>query len=255
MSTLAGIKKQPRLAQPAHPSRASAIAKKTGLFVFGILGTLLMLVLALPVLAAPFITGTPLVLSLLLIVIDAALVFVLLRFLSSPLMIAAVVTGWIVVSLVAIWFSQIFAYTPPIVDASGKPLPNSIAVLEKVKLNESEQWISIRGKDVNKPLMLFLAGGPGGSQLVTARHVLDELEEHFVVVNWEQPGAGKSFDAVPRSALTPERYIQDGHALVLYLRERFGEDKIYVLGESWGSALGIWLVQRYPELFHAFICT
>ena len=55
--------------------------------------------------------------------------------------------------------------------------------------------------------------------------------------------------------MTPERYIKDGHELVLYLRERFGEDKVYVLGESWGSALGIMLVQRYPDLFHAFIGT
>jgi pimeloyl-ACP methyl ester carboxylesterase len=55
--------------------------------------------------------------------------------------------------------------------------------------------------------------------------------------------------------LTPERYISDGRELVLYLRQRFGQEKVYVLGESWGSALGILLVQRYPELFHAFVGT
>jgi pimeloyl-ACP methyl ester carboxylesterase len=122
-------------------------------------------------------------------------------------------------------------------------------------LNGSRQWVSIRGKDVNKPVLLFLAGGPGGSQLVTERRVLAGLEDHFVVVNWEQPGAGKSFDAVDRSTVTPERYITDGLALVASLRERFDEEEVYVLGESWGSALGIWLVQREPESFHAFIGT
>ena len=76
-----------------------------------------------------------------------------------------------------------------------------------------------------------------------------------MVVNWEQPGAGKSFDAVDRATLTPERYIEDARALVMLLRERFGQEKVYVLGESWGSALGVMLVQRYPELFHAFIGT
>jgi pimeloyl-ACP methyl ester carboxylesterase len=49
--------------------------------------------------------------------------------------------------------------------------------------------------------------------------------------------------------------IADAHELTLYLRRRFGQAKVYVLGESWGSVLGIWLVQRYPELFHAFIGT
>jgi pimeloyl-ACP methyl ester carboxylesterase len=163
--------------------------------------------------------------------------------------------GVIVVSIIAVLVSQFFATTPPILDASGIPLPGSIATLEKVDLNGSQQWISIRGKDVKKPVLLFLAGGPGGSQLVTERRALSKLEDDFVVVNWEQPGAGKSFDAVDRSTLTPHRYINDGLALVSYLRERFDEEKVYLLGESWGSALGIWMVQRNPELFHAFIGT
>jgi pimeloyl-ACP methyl ester carboxylesterase len=163
--------------------------------------------------------------------------------------------GVIVISLIAVLVSQYFVKTPPILDANGQPIPGSIATMEKVDLNGSQQWISIRGKDTNNPVLLFLAGGPGGSQLVTERRALAGLEDHFVVVNWEQPGAGKSFDAVDRSTLTPERYINDGLALVSYLRERFDEQKIYLLGESWGSALGIWMAQRQPEAFHAFIGT
>jgi pimeloyl-ACP methyl ester carboxylesterase len=84
---------------------------------------------------------------------------------------------------------------------------------------------------------------------------LGALEDHFVVVNWEQPGAGKSFDAVNKRELSPERYVTDGIALVEYLRERFGEEKVYLLGESWGSTLGVWMVQRNPEYFHAYIGT
>jgi pimeloyl-ACP methyl ester carboxylesterase len=157
--------------------------------------------------------------------------------------------------LLAVWLSQVYAMTPPIVDGAGKPIAGSIATLEKVTLGDSEQWVSIRGKDVRNPVLLFLAGGPGGSQLVTARYALGGLEDHFVVVDWDQPGAGKSFDAVDRATLTPERYVEYGHQLVQYLRARFHQDKIYVLGESWGSALGIWLVHEYPDLFHAFVGT
>ena len=60
---------------------------------------------------------------------------------------------------------------------------------------------------------------------------------------------------MPHAALTPERYVADGHELVQYLRRRFGQEKVYLVGESWGSALGVWLVQRHPELFHAFAGT
>jgi pimeloyl-ACP methyl ester carboxylesterase len=122
-------------------------------------------------------------------------------------------------------------------------------------LNGSEQWISIRGKSTHNPVLLWLAGGPGGSQLSTVRYHLAGLEDRFVVVNWEQPGAGKSYGAVPHGQLTQERYISDCYALVQYLKGRFSQEKVYMIGESWGSALGIWMVQRYPVEFYAFVGT
>ena len=216
---------------------------------------LLLLMTALPVLLLFLTTAVPRVWSLALVAVLGGLVVVLVRFERSVLLVTGVIVGAIATSVVAVWLSQVYATTPPITDAQGNVVPGSIATLEQVELNGSRQWVSIRGHDVDNPVLLFLAGGPGGSQLTTARHALAELEQHFVVVNWEQPGAGKSYNAVDRATLTPERYVSDGHALVLYLRERFGVEKVYVLGESWGSALGIMLVQRYPELFHAHVGT
>lgn len=220
-----------------------------------VLGSIVVLVSALPVMLLFVATAVPFYVAVLLAVIDVGLLFALFRFERSALLVSAVILGVVLVSAIGIWLSQAYAMTPPIIDAQGNVVEGSIATLEKVPLGESEQWILIRGEDVNNPVLLFLAGGPGGSQLTTARHELAGLEEHFVVVNWEQPGAGKSFNAVDRSALTPDDYVEYGHELVLHLRQRFGVDKVYVLGESWGSALGIMLVQRYPELFHAHIGT
>lgn len=151
--------------------------------------------------------------------------------------------------------TQKMAYTPPIVGLDGKSLPNSIASLEKITLGDSEQWITLRGKNKNNPVLLFLAGGPGGTRLAASRDQLKELEEYFVVVNWDQPGAGKSYHSVPIESITTERYISDVYELTQYLTQRFNQEKIYVLGESWGSALGILMVERYPELYHALIGT
>lgn len=164
-----------------------------------------------------------------------------------------IVLGLVFIGITLI--SQWLAYTPPILGEDGKELKGSIATLEKVILGDSKQWITIRGNNVNNPILLFLAGGPGGSQLAATRSHLKELEKHFVVVNWDQPGAGKSYNSVSRKKLTPKRYISDAHELTMYLRNRFNQEKIYVLGESWGSALGILIAQRYPELYHAFIGT
>ncbi|WAG76197.1 alpha/beta fold hydrolase [Clostridium estertheticum] len=166
-----------------------------------------------------------------------------------------VIVALLFVNIISILCSQWMAYTPPILGENGKPLVGSIAVLEKVTLGDSDQWITIRGKNRNNPVLLFLAGGPGGTQLAATREQLKKLEDNYVVVNWDQPGAGKSMKAIPIKSITPERYISDGHELTQYLCQRFKQKKIYVLGESWGSALGILLVQRYPELFSAFIGT
>lgn len=151
--------------------------------------------------------------------------------------------------------TELNSYTPPILDKGDKILEGSISSLEKIKLGYSSQWITIRGEDASNPVLLFLAGGPGGTQLAATRTHLSELEKHFIVVNWDQPGSGKSFSAVPQDELSLDKYISDASELTEYLCERFSKDKIYVIGESWGSALGIFLVDRNPERYHAFIGT
>lgn len=242
--------------QPSKPetNRLWKLMRTIRISLGYILTALLILAFGLPILLLPLSTPVPPWIWIPLGIAYLVLIVAVFR-LRSWKGIMTGIAGMLLVAILAVVISQALAFTPAITDANGNPLPNSIASLEKVNLNGSEQWISIRGRDVNKPVLLFLAGGPGGSQLVTARRALGGLEEHFVVVNWEQPGAGKSFDAVNRQQLSPERYVTDGIALVNHLRERFGEEKVYLLGESWGSALGMWMVQRNPELFHAFIGT
>jgi pimeloyl-ACP methyl ester carboxylesterase len=103
-------------------------------------------------------------------------------------------------------------------------------------------------------VLLFLAGGPGGSELGAMRRHLEVLEQDFVVVTFDQRGAGKSYDALdPASTLTLDGAVGDTIELTGYLRSRFGEDKIYLVGQSWGSTLGVLAVQRRPELYEAFV--
>jgi pimeloyl-ACP methyl ester carboxylesterase len=131
--------------------------------------------------------------------------------------------------------SQLWAHTPPILGEDGRPLPNSIASLEKVQLGGEDQWLIIRGQDVNKPVLLFLSGGPGASEAGRALRFNAELEKNFVVVIWEQPGCGKSYPSLnPKSDLTVEQYVSDIIELTELLRAHFDEEKIYLVGHSWG---------------------
>lgn len=148
---------------------------------------------------------------------------------------------------------QTLAVTPAITGPDGEPVPGSIASMEKVELNGSEQWITLRGHDTSNPVLLNLGmGGPGGGGFFNSRE-FRPLEEHFTVVNWDEPGTGKSYGAVPFDELDRERFVDDAAQLARYLGERFGQEKIVVYGVSWSSILGIWLVQEHPELFFAFV--
>ncbi|PKN82907.1 MAG: alpha/beta hydrolase [Chloroflexi bacterium HGW-Chloroflexi-4] len=229
--------------------------KKMFVIIGRIFAFLLLMIFCLPVCLLPKATAVPEWIWIPLAVIEIALI--VLFFASKPAARATFIPllGTLLIAVLSVLVSKWYAMTPPITDQAGNVIAGSIATLEKVELNGSQQWISIRGKDASKPLLLFLAGGPGGTQMSTERYNLAELEDYFVVVNWEQPGAGKSFDAVKRSTITVDRYIEDGHELVQQLKQRFDQEKVYVLGESWGSALGIMLVQKYPEDFFAFIGT
>jgi len=132
--------------------------------------------------------------------------------------------------------------------------PQGIASLEKVKLGGVEQWLLIRGQDTSNPVLLFLHGGPGSPEMPLQHHFGCGLEEYFVVVHWDQRGAGKSYHVrIPEETMNIEQFISDAHELVELLRKRFGAEKIYVIGHSWGTVVGTLLVQRYPELFYAYL--
>ena len=161
----------------------------------------------------------------------------------------------LIIICIFVFITQAFASTPKIRDKNGDVIKGGIAELRDIELNGHKEWISIRGVSKDAPILLFLAGGPGGTQMAATRYELSELEKNFVVVNWEQPGSGKSYNCMKRSNITIQTYIDDGIALTEYLRERFGQDKIYLVGESWGSALGIFLADARPEYYAGVIGT
>lgn len=146
------------------------------------------------------------------------------------------------------------ARTPPILGPDGRPFAGSITELAKVRLGGVEQAVLIRGQSTDNPVLLYLSGGPGQSDLPYSRVLFEDLTEHFVVVGWDQRGTGKSYPAIePTGALTLDQAIADTIELTEYLLARFGEEKVYLLGESWGSTLGVLTAQRRPDLYYAFI--
>ena len=125
--------------------------------------------------------------------------------------------------------------------------------LEKIKLGGVDQWILIRGWDQRKPVLLLLHGGPGFPSMPFA-HATAELERHFVVVRWDQRGAGKSYSpSIPNSSMNMKRFVADTLQLTDLLRERFGRAQIMLGAHSWGSMIGALAVVQAPERFSAYL--
>ena len=138
----------------------------------------------------------------------------------------------------------------------GQSVPTRIEEARFVSLGGIDQWITIRGDDVRRPILVLLHGGPGDVQSPYVP-VYAPYEQAFVIVQWDQRGAGKTFaryrDRTPD--LTLERVASDGIELVEYLRRRFKGNSIVLLGHSWGTVIGTSMVSARPELFAAYVGT
>jgi len=136
--------------------------------------------------------------------------------------------------------------------------PNSIDEARFVEIGGIQQWITIRGDDRNNPVLLFLHGGPGDAINPWAYAGFGGWSKHFTVVQWDQRGAGRTFgknSGAPSGSITVARMTQDGIELAELLRRELRTDKLVLVGHSFGSILGVFMVKARPELFHAFVGT
>jgi len=123
-----------------------------------------------------------------------------------------------------------------------------------VRIGGIDQWITIRGDDRANPVLLLVHGGPGDPQS-SLRSLYKLYERDFTIVQWDQPGAGKTYGKNPTVAPVPARVIADGIELTRYLEQHLGKRKLIVVGHSWGSFLANGMAQRAPELYTALVGT
>jgi pimeloyl-ACP methyl ester carboxylesterase len=123
-----------------------------------------------------------------------------------------------------------------------------------VSINGVDQWITIRGQDVDNPVLLFLHGGPGMGSSFTAP-AFSEWEKYFTFVQWDQPGGGFTQMKAPdgQGAMTIARFTKDGLAVTEHVLGRLQKKRLVLMGNSWGTLLGLEMVKARPELFSAYV--
>lgn len=144
-----------------------------------------------------------------------------------------------------------------IADARKIVTPNGIERLDKVRIGGIEQWVSIRGADKRNPVLLLIHGGPGYVSMPMSWWFTRGWEEYFTVVQWDQRGAGKTYflndPATIGPTMTLERMVADAEEMTRWIRNELGKEKIFVIGHSWGSYLGLELAKLHPESLYAYI--
>lgn len=126
-----------------------------------------------------------------------------------------------------------------------------------VRIRGTEQWITIRGRDRASPVLLVVHGGPGNAESPFAAAFLP-YERDYVVVQWDQRGAGKTFGrAGGRLAadLTMNDIVADGIDVAAFLRSHLHSGKLIMVGWSWGSFVAPQMVRARPDLFAAYVGT
>jgi proline iminopeptidase len=147
--------------------------------------------------------------------------------------------------------------TKIIADARRIVNPDGVERLEKVRIGGIDQWVSIRGADKRNPVLLLIHGGPGYVSMPMSWWFSRGWEEYFTVVQWDQRGAGKTYLLNDPASITPtltlERMVGDAEEMTSWIRLNLGKQKIFVMGHSWGSYLGLELAKRHPDWLYAYI--
>lgn len=128
--------------------------------------------------------------------------------------------------------------------------------IEYIKINGCYHFFYHRGSDFYNPVIIFLHGGPGSSELVFANAFQDKLEDKYTIIHYDQRGTGKTYNK-NKSLAKPrlDDLVSDLDEIIKYIKSEYKKDKVILLGHSFGSILGSIYIRKYPENVEAYIGT
>lgn len=131
---------------------------------------------------------------------------------------------------------------------------NRIDTLFDIDINGCKQKVLIQTNNTNNPILLYLHGGPGSSIMMYSHTFSKRLIDHFIFVTWDQRGAALSYhEGMDTTKISEDQIRDDALVLIKHLLKTYHQQKIYVIGHSFGSAIGLQMVADHPEYFKAYI--
>ncbi|WP_299184671.1 alpha/beta hydrolase [uncultured Aquimarina sp.] len=138
-------------------------------------------------------------------------------------------------------------------EVSSENISVKIDTLLTPEIGGIKQVVKIKTDDSKKPVLLFLSGGPGSSMMNTANDFTNILRNKYTIVQWDQRNAGRTLE-LNSSPTQPsvEQMEKDTYQVISFLIKELNQDKIYLLGSSWGNVLGFYIVENHPEMLHSY---
>lgn len=131
---------------------------------------------------------------------------------------------------------------------------NSISELNEIEINGTELTVMIRGHQKDNPVIIVVHGGPCCSEIPYIRKYQEELEKEFTIVHYDQRGSGKSYHFFEDySNLSPSLLTEDLIELSAFISKRFDNQKIILMGHSFGTYISMQAIAKEPQLYEAFI--
>lgn len=174
------------------------------------------------------------------------------KFLKKMTLTIVVITIFLIAAITGVLLIYSPGKAQPFLDHEGKELKESISEKTFITIGGIQQGMFIKSKNRENPVLLYLHGGVP-DYFLTHKYPTG-LEDYFTVVWWEQRGFGLSYsDSIPAASMNLDQMISDTREVTDYLRTRFDTEKIYLMGRSGGTFIGIQAAARTPGLYHAYI--
>ncbi len=126
--------------------------------------------------------------------------------------------------------------------------------VEYITLGGIEQYIQIRGQDISNPVIIMLHGGPGLNMADYSYYWQKDLEQDYTIVQWDQRGCGNTYYCNKEAEKpTLDLLLSDLDELVDYIRFEYDQEKVIIMGHSWGTFLGGIYSGEHPENVSAYI--
>lgn len=135
--------------------------------------------------------------------------------------------------------------------------PNGVEKSYAKQIGGIDQWITVRGKDKNNPVILFVHGGPAAPITPSLWQFQRPMEEYFTMVTWDQRGAGKTYTLNDpesyKDTIHIQQFVADAIEIAEHIKKTYNKDKVILMGHSWGTIVGLHASIKRPDLFHAYV--